>query len=100
MVIHANRFVVNSFVGSVFVVAGLLSPAAEQQPDFQIRPGRAAGARMSGALIPGIDRILFREEQIDARIREVAAEISRRYAGRTLTRSEEHTSELQSRQYI
>ena len=33
----------------------------------------------------GIERILFTEEQIDARIREVAAEISRRYAGRTLT---------------
>jgi hypoxanthine phosphoribosyltransferase len=40
---------------------------------------------MSIPLIPGIDRILFTEEQIDARIREVAAEISQRYAGRTLT---------------
>ena len=33
---------------------------------------------------PGIERVLFTEEQIDARIREVAAEISRAYAGRTL----------------
>jgi len=40
---------------------------------------------MSSTPIPGIDRILFTEEQIDARIREVAAEISRHYAGRTLT---------------
>ena len=40
---------------------------------------------MSGDLIPGVERILFTEEQIDARIREVAAEISKRYAGRTLT---------------
>src|SRR4030095_10677620 len=39
---------------------------------------------MSSTPIPGIDRILFTEEQIDARIREVAAEISRNYAGRTL----------------
>src|SRR5438270_9254877 len=35
-------------------------------------------------MIPGIERVLFTEEQIDARIREVAAEISRNYAGRTL----------------
>ena len=40
---------------------------------------------MSGDLIPGVERILFTEEQIDTRIREVAAEISKRYAGRTLT---------------
>ena len=40
---------------------------------------------MSSTPIPGIDRILFTEEQIDARIREVAGEISRHYAGRTLT---------------
>src|SRR5436305_15298324 len=33
---------------------------------------------------PGIERILFTEEQIDARIREVAGEISRAYDGRTL----------------
>jgi hypoxanthine phosphoribosyltransferase len=39
---------------------------------------------MSAAAIPGIDRVLFTEEQIDARIREVAAEISRHYEGRTL----------------
>src|ERR1019366_1903531 len=35
--IHANKIVVNSFVGSVFVVTGLLSPAAEQQLQFQMR---------------------------------------------------------------
>jgi hypoxanthine phosphoribosyltransferase len=34
--------------------------------------------------IPGLDRVLFTEEQIDARIREVAAEISRDYAGKTI----------------
>ena len=39
---------------------------------------------MSTPAIPGIDRVLFTEEQIDARIREVAAEISRHYEGRTL----------------
>src|SRR3954470_15824484 len=39
---------------------------------------------MSAAAPPGIERILFTEEQIEARIREVAAEISRKYAGRTL----------------
>jgi hypoxanthine phosphoribosyltransferase len=39
---------------------------------------------MSSPLIPGVERILFTEEQIDARIREVAAEINRDYAGRTL----------------
>jgi hypoxanthine phosphoribosyltransferase len=33
---------------------------------------------------PDIDRILFTEEQIDARIVEVAAEMSRHYEGRTL----------------
>ena len=33
---------------------------------------------------PGIERILFTEEQIDQRIREVAAEISRDYQGKTL----------------
>ena len=31
---------------------------------------------------PGIERILFTEEQIEARIREVAAEITARYEGR------------------
>ena len=41
---------------------------------------------MSGAVTPpGIERILFTEEQIDQRIRAVAAEISQRYAGRTIT---------------
>ena len=39
---------------------------------------------MSPPPIPGIDRILFTEEQIETRIREVAAEISLKYAGRTL----------------
>ena len=35
-------------------------------------------------LEPNIEKILFTEEQIDRRIREVAAEISRDYAGKTL----------------
>jgi hypoxanthine phosphoribosyltransferase len=39
---------------------------------------------MTPALPPGIERILFTEEQIDARIRELGAEISRHYAGRPL----------------
>jgi len=39
---------------------------------------------MSATAIPGVDRILFTEEQIEERIREVAAEISRRYAGKTI----------------
>ena len=39
---------------------------------------------MTAAVPPGIERVLFTEEQIDARIREVAAEISHRYAGRPL----------------
>jgi hypoxanthine phosphoribosyltransferase len=34
--------------------------------------------------IPGLDRVLFTEEQIDARIREVAAEITRDYAGKSV----------------
>jgi hypoxanthine phosphoribosyltransferase len=34
--------------------------------------------------IPGLERILFTEEQIDERIREVAAEISRDYEGKVL----------------
>ncbi len=33
---------------------------------------------------PGFERILFTEEQIDARVRDVATEISARYAGREL----------------
>jgi hypoxanthine phosphoribosyltransferase len=33
---------------------------------------------------PNIERVLFTEEQIEARIREVAAEISSKYAGRTI----------------
>jgi hypoxanthine phosphoribosyltransferase len=36
------------------------------------------------AAIPGIERVLLTEEQIDRRIREVAAEISAHYAGRVL----------------
>ena len=36
------------------------------------------------AIPPGIDRVLFTEEQIDQRIREVASEISRAYDGRTV----------------
>ena len=39
---------------------------------------------MSVPSIPGVERILFTEEQIDARIREVAAQISADYQGRTL----------------
>jgi len=43
---------------------------------------------MSGATTlpgaPGIERVLFTEEQIAERIREVAADISRDYAGRTI----------------
>jgi hypoxanthine phosphoribosyltransferase len=34
--------------------------------------------------IPGLERVLFTEEQIEARIREVAAEISRDYEGKTI----------------
>lgn len=37
---------------------------------------------MSAVPIPGLERVLFTEEQIDARIREVAAEISRRYTAK------------------
>jgi hypoxanthine-guanine phosphoribosyltransferase len=33
---------------------------------------------------PNIERVLFTEEQIAARIREVAAKISQDYQGRTL----------------
>src|SRR5208337_940687 len=39
---------------------------------------------MSPPILPGIERILFTEEQIDQRIREVAAEISANYQGKTL----------------
>ena len=35
-------------------------------------------------LVPAIERVLFTEEQIDARIGEVAGQISRDYEGRTL----------------
>ncbi len=38
---------------------------------------------MSGT-IPGLERVLFSEEQIEHRIREVAAEISRNYQGKTI----------------
>ena len=39
---------------------------------------------MSAAAVPEIERILFTEEQVRERVREVAAEISARYRGRTL----------------
>lgn len=39
---------------------------------------------MSAPAIPGVDRILFTEEQIEQRIRELGAEISQRYAGKTI----------------
>lgn len=39
---------------------------------------------MMAALPPGVDRILFTEEQIDQRIAEVAGEISERYKHKTL----------------
>src|SRR5437588_9829077 len=39
---------------------------------------------MSATLLPGMERILFTEQQIDQRIREVASEISRRYEGKSL----------------
>jgi hypoxanthine phosphoribosyltransferase len=39
---------------------------------------------MSPLRAPDIDRVLFTEEQIETRIREVGAQISRRYAGKTI----------------
>jgi len=39
---------------------------------------------MSTAAIPGVERVLFTEEQIEHRIREVAADISRNYEGRAI----------------
>jgi len=39
---------------------------------------------MSVAAIPGIERVLFTEEQIDRRIREIGAEISRDYQGKVV----------------
>jgi hypoxanthine phosphoribosyltransferase len=39
---------------------------------------------MNPALLPGIERVLFTEEQIDRRIRELAAAISRAYEGKSL----------------
>ena len=39
---------------------------------------------MNKALPPGIERVLFTEEQIQQRIQEVAREISERYRGRNL----------------
>ena len=39
---------------------------------------------MSAALAPAIERVLFTGEQIDQRLREVAAEISADYEGRTV----------------
>jgi hypoxanthine phosphoribosyltransferase len=39
---------------------------------------------MSTALLPGLERILFTPEQIDQRIREVGAEITRHYQGKVV----------------
>ncbi|HUI81425.1 MAG TPA: hypoxanthine phosphoribosyltransferase [Bryobacteraceae bacterium] len=39
---------------------------------------------MSTVAIPGVERVLFTEEQIEHRIREVASEISRNYEGRSI----------------
>jgi len=39
---------------------------------------------MSAPAIPGLERILFTEEQIESRIREVGAQITRHYEGKTL----------------
>ena len=39
---------------------------------------------MSAGLPPGVERVLFTEEQIELRIREVAAEISRDYHGKVV----------------
>ena len=39
---------------------------------------------MSASPVPGIERVLYTEEQIQARIREVAEEITRKYEGKTL----------------
>jgi len=39
---------------------------------------------MSQALIPGIERVLFTQEQISDRIREVAKEITEKYRGKNL----------------
>jgi len=39
---------------------------------------------MSPVAIPGVERVLFNEEQIENRIREVAAEITRNYEGRAI----------------
>lgn len=39
---------------------------------------------MSAISIPGVDRILFTEEQIQTRIHELGSEISRRYEGKTI----------------
>jgi hypoxanthine phosphoribosyltransferase len=39
---------------------------------------------MSASAVPEIERVLFTEEQVRERVREVAAEISARYRGRTL----------------
>ncbi len=39
---------------------------------------------MSAEAPPGVERILFTGEQIESRIREVAGEISTRYAGKTV----------------
>jgi hypoxanthine phosphoribosyltransferase len=39
---------------------------------------------MSAPIVPAIEKVLFTEEQIAARVREVAAQISHDYAGKTV----------------
>ena len=39
---------------------------------------------MTTPSIPGVERVLFTEQQIDERIREVAAEITQRYQGKAI----------------
>jgi len=45
---------------------------------------RKSIAEISSSLPPGIERVFFTEEQVDARIAEVAGEIGRKYDGREL----------------
>src|SRR5208282_4106111 len=47
-------------------------------------PCPASGDRMSSPTPPGIERVLFTEEEIARRIGELGARISRDYAGKTL----------------
>ena len=39
---------------------------------------------MSAILLPGIEKVLFTEQQIEERVREVAADITRHYEGKTV----------------